>query len=289
VDVLAHFLGGAQLENAPHTLDDAVIVGLDTEWFERGCKAVTELGISIIDTLSLSRVGSPWTALASMQVHHARIMKNAHMVNGKKCAGHPDRFEFGATKFVTMEEARRLLLDSFSHSRGDGSLRPVIFIGHAVDNDVDSMKEHLGVDLNELGVIATALDTQAMATELGLVPESRLLSLKDLLAEFAIQEEYLHTAGNDIALTTIAAFLLTADHVAGSDFWRVAHNRSEVASLKSLLQSHPAPTQGITTFCTKCDSTSHMFAQCSAAVSCTECAANSDRSRFAHTHKTEKC
>lgn len=296
MEMLQHFLGH-RLPHAPALLDDAVIVGLDAEWFERGNKDITELGIAIIDTRDLSGASfnSAWEVLEKMNVYHARIAENAHMVNTKYCPGRPDMFQFGQTRFVTKYEARQVLIDAFCHDDREGTRnRPVVFVGHAVDNDVEMMNKHFGIDLNSLGSIIATIDTQVLALEAGIAPKGTLLGLRGLLAVLGFHEQCLHTAGNDIAYTMITALQMAYSDLNHSRFDLffdrvVTNDQPKVEYLKYLSSLKPGPKFGIPIFCTRCDSKEHMAEQCDVSVFCEKFAEHPKHYRYAHTHKMEKC
>jgi hypothetical protein len=50
--------------------------------------------------------------ITSIQTAHARIIPNAHL-NVFPGTGNPECFNFGITKFVTMTEAKQVLIDTF--------------------------------------------------------------------------------------------------------------------------------------------------------------------------------
>ncbi|KAJ4299008.1 hypothetical protein N0V90_004252 [Kalmusia sp. IMI 367209] len=200
-------------------LQNAVVIVTDLEFYESCHKYTTEIGITSVLVSSLRQAisGSPIHPLSSMEIHHMRIKENAHLVNGRRVAGHPEDFRFGATGFVTMEEAQQALFQLFQQYDEKKALRPVVIMGHDVDNDIEGLKERVGVDLSALGVISMTLDTQRMAKELGLAnhkPHGKL-SLKDTLALYSITEPYLHNAGNDAFHTMDVACLLAIDNGTG--------------------------------------------------------------------------
>ncbi|KAG9193761.1 hypothetical protein G6011_03796 [Alternaria panax] len=191
-------------------LQDAVLVALDAEWYEHDDHFITELGVSILDPRSISQPtsSSAWDIVSSMENHHVRIKPHAHLTNKDLCKGYPEAFQFGSTTFVGIDEAGTMLQDVFTRRDEFGNLRPVIFVGHAVDNDYEIIKSRFGLDLEELGTIVATIDTQVLAVEHGLIKPSRKMRLSNLLAEYNIEEPYLHNAGNDIVCTMIAAFLM---------------------------------------------------------------------------------
>lgn len=191
-------------------LHDAIIVGLDVEWWEHDKNFITELGVSILDPrfMTFADWNSPWKVLNQMVIQHKRIKCNAHMVNRDICQGHPDDFEFGKTSFITIDGARGMLRCSFLRFDQHGCPRPVIFKGHTVENDAKLVKANFGLDIEALSVVVATIDTQVIAAETRLVQNPRKPKLSDLLAKFNIHEQYLHNGGDDIACTMIAAVLM---------------------------------------------------------------------------------
>ncbi|KAF2713718.1 hypothetical protein K504DRAFT_462216 [Pleomassaria siparia CBS 279.74] len=284
-EIVLHFFG-QPIPYAPQALEDALFIGLDVEWYESGSGDITEIGISILDARDLDSKKSIWENIENLQAVHARIKSNAHMLNTKKCPGRPDKFHFGETRFVSMEEAPEALKEAFSHRSERGSLRPVIFVGHAVDNDIEQIKDNFGIDLKELGNIVTTIDSQVLAVEAKIEKEGVLISLKNLLKAHGIEEEFLHTGGNDIVYTMIA-IVLTASFLVHRQSH--ASNQAGVARLKEILPQKPQPSWGIGTFCIRCDATTHSVDDCREMMKCDKCAANPEDSHGAHSHSTHKC
>lgn len=304
VDVLAHCIGLVRNPSFPdavnEALDNAIVICLDVEWFERGSGSITELGVGVVASPRDSP-NDPFRPLWKMAVHHARMIEHAHMVNGKKCEAHPENFDFGATRFVTLEEGRQLLLHNFITYGEELNLRPIVLIGHAVENDIEAMKEHLEVDLASLGVILVALDTQFMAQELNIGVTNKKISLKNLLGHFGIYREHLHNAGNDAGMTIMAAWLMAHEAVTPGKYVadrhgtlvrgqiNQLHSKIAIGSVRLNSETCGGPEFGITTFCTRCDSALHLASECTTDVWCTKCAEHPRYANSAGTHKTEKC
>lgn len=140
--------------------------------------------------------------------HHVRIKPNAHMVNSDLCHGYPENFQFGQTSFADTEEATSILRHIFTRFDVSRQRRPVIFLGHAVHNDVAIIQERFSLDPASLRVVVATINTQVLAIEAGLAAPGRKIKLRDLLAKFDIVEAYLHNAGNDIVCTMIVALLM---------------------------------------------------------------------------------
>ncbi|KAF1912197.1 hypothetical protein BDU57DRAFT_459517 [Ampelomyces quisqualis] len=274
---------------AEQSLQSAVIVGLDAEWFEYDPSYITELGISILQPEKVNAtIGnwlSPWKVIANMLNLHVRIRPNAHLVNSELCPGNPDEFQFGKTSFVDVDQARGLLRDAFVQFSEHGEPRPIIFVGHAVDNDIAVIKQRFGFDIEALGVIVATIDTQVLAVESGLIAKAKKIRLCNLIGKYGIWERYLHNAGNDTVCTMVAAILMAAGSAK-------ADHSASYKELKYYAQSDSGNAMtpyGIPRFCTKCDSTKHDSNTCSATVICDYCMATPSLIWKAETHKTDKC
>ncbi|KAH7556519.1 hypothetical protein BM1_05953 [Bipolaris maydis] len=282
-------------------LQDAIIVGLDAEWYEHDASLITELGVCVLDPRTIPKPSSnnttgpspAWDILAALETHHVRIKPHAHLVNKDFCSGYPENFQFGSTTFASISTAQKMLRSIFLRQDEHASPRPVIFIGHAVDNDYEVLKQRFGIDVLSLGTIITTLDTQTMAIEQSLSPNNRQISLKNLLAHYGIQEQYLHNAGNDIVTTLITALLMAYPTPPTPTPTPTALS---YANLKPLLTSFNTassphrPSYGQLRFCTKCDSELHTLRHCKVSMlHCDFCAADPKSAPQCHTHKTDKC
>jgi hypothetical protein len=271
---------------------DAVLVGLDVEWYEWDKNSITELGISILDPRKLlnkdtNNSVSAWIALREMVNHHVRIRPNAHLVNGEKCLGYPDNFQFGKTSFVSAAEAKQLLTKAFTHLDSAGNKRPVIFCGHAVDNDAQMMKEKFDFDIDGLQVVIATIDSQAIAIEAGLFDAVRLPNLKNLLAKYEISEPYLHNAGNDIVCSIMAALIVPSEKPPYAA-------QFQYNTMKTFLRMQNSPPAlqpaGTPLFCIRCDAEGHTAVGCNAKIqACAHCSNDPSRVAKAATHKTDRC
>ncbi|KAH8722789.1 hypothetical protein GQ44DRAFT_621920 [Phaeosphaeriaceae sp. PMI808] len=300
LDVLRHFLG-YPLPSAPPTLDEAAIVCLDVEWWWKEPKPTTEIGIAELMLRGQGPSAHVENILNGIQVAHARIIPNAHLRNGFRGAGNPENFQFGTSKFVTIDEARQVVVDTFVRPRqnGDGSLQPIILIGHAVDNEFDHIQRAFGVDLRSYRTVVKVIDTQYLAAQAGIVgPKGPNIGLRDLLEYFNVHIDNLHTAGNDTGGTLIAAILLALKDVLypycypkPPAIMQGRHMQAVVERVMAIAKSHPPPSWGVVTYCTRCDRYNHFRDKCIAKVSCHICKnCNVPRLCNAHTtHMTSKC
>jgi hypothetical protein len=301
-EVLGHFCGIPAV-GSPQRLNEAVVVCIDAEWWMKEPKPVTELGIAELMETGLTPTAHAENILCGMQVAHARVMQYAHLINHFVGAGDPEKFHFGKTKFVTMEEVTQVLVNTFVRPREFGGggldLQPIILVGHAVENEFENLERAFGVDLRSYGTIVKVIDTQIMAQDLGIkAPRGPFIGLKDLLAHFNMVVPNLHTAGNDAAATLVAAVLLTLKQRIYPDATgpppAIVQGRSMsdvVTSVMEFGMSALAPPWGRQVYCTRCDHDGHFPQYCSAFLTCFICKSSGVRRLFRakHTHKTTRC
>lgn len=278
-------------------LQDAVLVGIDVEWYEHDSDYITELGFTVIDPRAVWKQHwpRPWDVFLHTVAHHVRIRENAHMINSDLCDGYPDKFHFGRTKFVTMDEASEMLTETFMQLDRK-KRRSIIFLGHAVDNDIKMLQKYFNIDWNAFGTIHI-IDTQVIAREMGFASPGQNIGLARLLAKLGIQEPHLHNAGNDIVCTTLAAVGMMGrctipdleESPTGQEYYNYV--KSAVAyrwdfllnayEYKSRVCPSSFQTLGCEKWCTNCEHQYHNNARCETRYQCQVCGVKD--------HKTEKC
>jgi DNA polymerase III alpha subunit (gram-positive type) len=81
----------------------------------------------------------------------------------------------------------------------------VIFLGHAVDNELHMPQQELGVDATVLDNVVAIVDTQTIANEQGVYGRGNKIGLENLINRYNVDFREGHTASNDAAYTVIAA------------------------------------------------------------------------------------
>jgi hypothetical protein len=298
-DVIRHFCG-FPIMGAPPTLNQAAVVCLDMEWWYKEPRPITELGIAELMVKGEAPDVHAENILTGIQVAHARVTPHAHLRNNFKNAGDPEKFDFGTSKFVSEDEAEQVLINTFVRTRpSDGSLQPIILVGHAVENEFQEIQRAFQVDLRSYGTVVKVIDTQVMAKEANILgPKGPNIGLRDLLAYYNIHIKNLHTAGNDAAGTLFAAVL-----TALRDGLYPTRNERLPATVQGRMMQDvvdrvmaigkelPSPPWGTEVFCSRCDRDNHFRAKCYAKVSCTICAGSGVVLLFKNrkTHNTSKC
>lgn len=101
----------------PHPFDNKVVfVCIDVESYERDHRQITEIGVSTLDTRDLIEIapgqdGKNW--MTQIRSRHFRITERAHLINTDFVKGSPDRFEFGTSEWVSVQDAPRLVDSCF--------------------------------------------------------------------------------------------------------------------------------------------------------------------------------
>ncbi|KAF2713760.1 hypothetical protein K504DRAFT_370187 [Pleomassaria siparia CBS 279.74] len=287
------------------------IIALTSAWWEKEPHPMTEIGVAELPLpvlpfegygdMLFSHIDS---LLLRLNSTHARIKPNAHLVNHFPGAGNVEKFNFGHTVFTDVGEARQGLFDIIVRPYEDGTLRPVVLLGHAVHNHMDRLKTALGIDLLSLGCIVRVLDTQEMAKDRHIVApvagakENMPISLKHLVQHYKVMPNNLRTAGNDVVHIVLAAIITTLEtelYVNDDDGDKDTYKERLNALLNRMMQMgkmKPPQNWGSPVFCTRCDRTNHFRDECRANyIVCAICSASpSAKNRAgARTHQTNKC
>lgn len=155
-----------------------------------------------------------------IRAKHLRISEHAHHINTDFVNGCPDKFRFGSSKFVSLEEAPKVIEALFRHPFGrDISIyddqvhssdmkRNIVFVGHDAQNDTSYLRQ-LGYDPIELTNLIEVMDTALMHRALVRAPNNR--SLGQVLYELEISGWNLHNAGNDAVYTMQAMLAMCVD------------------------------------------------------------------------------
>jgi hypothetical protein len=197
--------------------EDAVLIAIDVESYEHAHNIITEVGIAILDTRDIVDLppgdyGQNW--FSKIKAQHLRIKEHENCINRTYVSGCPDRFNFGKSLFVSLDNAPRIVqelfnVSSFSQpatmSKGEtlpagsqATSRPVILVGHDPDGDIKYL-EVLGYNVYMHPSLREVLDTQQIYQ--ALKAGANAPSLGNLLRELSIFPRNLHNAGNDAVYT----------------------------------------------------------------------------------------
>jgi hypothetical protein len=184
---------------------EPVFISIDVESNEYSHSQVTEVGISVLDTLDLAGVapgekGTEWTT--RIRSRHFRVSEYSDVVNNNFVSGCPDKFEFGQSEWVALADLVRAVEDCF---RAHGA-RNIIVVGHSIACDVKYLRD-LGAGLFDKTAsapqIVQLIDTAALFR--AWKKELQQRALGKILAELDIVAWNLHNAGNDARYTLEAA------------------------------------------------------------------------------------
>jgi hypothetical protein len=195
---------------APYPMESSVVfVSVDVESFERDHNKITEVGISVLDTKDLDGVppgkgGTEW--MKHIRAQHFRVKEHAHLHNKDFVTGCADRFEFGESEWLGLNEAPSTIAESFRFPSADQTLRKIILLGHGIDGDIEYLKA-IGYNPLNLNNLIEILDTSIMYRYLKRELNPR--SLGSVLSDLDIMGWNLHNAGNDAAYTLQALLAIT--------------------------------------------------------------------------------
>lgn len=191
-----------------------IFISIDVESNEVAHSQVTEVGISILDTLDLAGVapgeaGKNW--MSRISARHFRVRDYAHIVNTKYVLGCPDRFEFGQSEWVALADLAKEVDACFNYYLAKVMMerdaapelkeRGIIIVGHNVPFDVKYLR-NVGSTFLENHEASRIIDTVDTALLFRMWKrEQHIRSLGNILTEFDVIPWYLHNAGNDARYT----------------------------------------------------------------------------------------
>lgn len=206
-------------QRPPYPFDSSVVfIAVDVEAYERNQNQITEIGISTLDVNDLAGVppgndGKDW--LSKIRSRHFRITENSHIRNHEFVNGCPERFEFGTSEFITLQDAPAVIASSFrppysgppNGTKEDlAAKRNIILVGHDTSMDINYLQK-LGYNPLNLSNMLEVLDTAALYRAWKHDVQPRALGR--ILYDFDMPAWNLHNAGND-AFYTIQALLAIA-------------------------------------------------------------------------------
>ncbi|KAF2029884.1 hypothetical protein EK21DRAFT_112559 [Setomelanomma holmii] len=243
---------GIEKAGAPDFAKNAVVVVMDCEKFEHEPRCLTEYGLQTFTRKEMQ----PTLADPGSQ--------NAHYINRTFCRGYPEKNRFGITRFATKQQAKDFLTSCLSWpidvTKPDGDKCPIIFLGHAVENEMAMLQQELGVDPTVVSNVVAIIDTQHIAKEKGVHRRGDKIGLEALMRVYKVAFRDGHTAGNDAAYTAIGAIQMVMGFKLPKNPERSL--QSVVDDLEPYSQSSVPPPVGVRNFCTRCESFAHKQLQC---------------------------
>lgn len=114
--------------------ENVIFISIDVESYERERTAITEIGVSTLDTNDLANIppgegGVAW--MKKIRSRHFRIKEYSHLVNSDFIVGCADRFEkdFGTSEWISIKEAPQVVGSCFKHPFSAPDL-----VDHLADN-----------------------------------------------------------------------------------------------------------------------------------------------------------
>lgn len=225
---------------------------MDVEAYERNHNIITEIGISTLDTLDLVDVvpgenGENWRE--KIRARHFRIHEHMHYTNKEFVHGCADKFEFGTSEVISLEDAPRIIASCFKppfsrlatadeaaaswpaaesplpgQAPADPPKRALILVGHGTTQDIAYLQA-LGYNPLNLSTLLETLDTAALYRSLQRDPQPK--SLGTVLYELGMAGWHLHNAGNDAVYTLQATLAIAVREAARRGSREVGREREE--------------------------------------------------------------
>jgi hypothetical protein len=290
-------------------LKDAMLVTAQRVWSANAPYHLTEIGITTYDRRQVNQ-GQPIIAgphaenlLRSVWCMHLRIRPHAHI---PPATGNADSFHFGATTFVSTEEAMDLLhqiwhqpLDENDLGKG---LRPIIYMYFGGNDGLGKMrKTTFDFDPSNCDTTVAVLDAQNIPVQ-AKITRSPHAGLNYLLQQFKIVAFDHENGGNTAVYSTIVAIssALRTELYSSISNPRAKAGQTGQSSSKSAqsvlqwLMERPTPPApfGIVTYCSRCGSGAHLFTECpNTDLGCSRCERSSHvwRRNNANTHIEGLC
>jgi hypothetical protein len=191
---------------------------VDVEAWEHNHRAITEIGVAILDTSRIEWVPPGQGAVSwrnYVEAKHFRIQEYEHLVNRDYVHNNPAGFQYGTTETIRLTEVSDVLEGLFTVPK-DIRLRPeasqefqdIVFVAHNAASDIKFLRQ-TGFDVTDFPTIKDIIDTQALWQAINAPGEKhRSVRLSSLLSnlEIPFSDTELHNAGND-AVLTLYAFL----------------------------------------------------------------------------------
>jgi hypothetical protein len=199
--------------------DSPIFYSIDVEWNERNFAQLTEIGISILDTLDIRGIppgvnGENW--VKRIKSAHLRTAEYKNFRNSQFVMGCPDMFFFGESEIVPNDQMGRRT-DLFFATPYDGTEdksrpdlpkhklgpRNIVLLGHNPDADIKMLAERCTIfnsmDLRPQKRIRSLLDTQGLFQSLR--KQKNPSKLETILIDLGLEPQFLHNAGNDARFT----------------------------------------------------------------------------------------
>ncbi|PWW73556.1 hypothetical protein C7212DRAFT_332041 [Tuber magnatum] len=224
VESARHHLGYTQQSPGHDEVEKIfpVFVSIDVEAFEHNHNIITEVGISILDTVGLPPPrGNPADRETVLRVirdnfglasapprrsdaiidlitsHHFRVSEHRNMRNGQFVTDAADLFMFGDSEFVSLGQLPERIAECFRYYGNKGEKRRIVLVGHDVKTDVDFLMA-VGYDVSNIADLEV-IDTTCMWK--AVMGDHQSKGLGPMLYDLGVDFRHLHNAGNDATYT----------------------------------------------------------------------------------------
>lgn len=289
---------GVEHPSAPALAASTIVVVMDCEKYESHPRVLTEYGLhtftrsEMVPVLRKSTGFHGENLLKNIYYYHMRILGTAHFINHRFCPGNPENNHFGSTRFATKLEATEFLTRCIAWpldpDQPNGAKCPVVFLGHAVKNELEMLQQDLDIDPSAMSNVVAVIDTQNIANEQGYRGRGDRIGLEVLTKQCSMQFRDAHTAGNDAAYTIIAAVQM----VMKNRLPRPGHGRRSLQDVVDDLEKYSSsidPGLGIAKYCTRCARQDHTRKNCKGYIKRCEKCLEIGAEKAAYTHVTNLC
>ncbi|KAA8568687.1 hypothetical protein EYC84_007688 [Monilinia fructicola] len=201
--------------------DLVVFICVDVEAYEFNNKIITEIGIATLDVLDIvnmppGALGENWRK--AIRARHFRIKENMHLKNTKHVRGCADKFEFGKSEIISINDAPHVVGTCFKYIPShlllllpSSETQNVTLSSSAMMSTlIFVFLRQVGYEVNNLK-LHECCDTTLMWRALKREVNSR--SLTTILAEIGITGWNLHNGGNDAVYTLQAMLGIACKHL----------------------------------------------------------------------------
>ncbi|RJE19768.1 QDE-2-interacting protein [Aspergillus sclerotialis] len=222
--------------NAPPSFpmyEEPIIISIDLEWNENINSQVTEVGISVLDTLDLVGIppgqdGKNWTAY--IRSFHYRVREYANVVNSKFVSGCPDKFEYGESEWVDLADIVKVIEQPFydpymadaprvrsqsveadsgvpladpneNKKKNKKSERTIIVVGHGLPGDISRIGDLGTMIFDKYAGPKNKSKIDTAEVYRVFKGEQQTRSLGSIAMEYGMVTWHLHNAGNDARYT----------------------------------------------------------------------------------------
>jgi hypothetical protein len=171
--------------------EKVVLLSIDIEMWEKGCRDMLEIGIAHASPPSNGKVSAKEEKNGIGSDHYI-IEDNLHLKNGEQVPDNRDKFQYGISEEIALAEVSKVMKEHVKVIAADSDR--IVLVGHSVHGDV-AWLQNIGVDLKGMEMLDVVEVWKA---------KSKLqhnTSLEKMLVQYGLAVDFLHNGGDDAYLT----------------------------------------------------------------------------------------